>query len=94
MSNYHFFPMQYEPIEGENLRVKVDIDHSTFSIYLKKLDITQMSLHKCVDFAQTLLDDVTLEVSPQQVLVKGSPSSQTTSLGSAPKLHGHGRGIR
>ncbi|CAJ1953575.1 unnamed protein product [Cylindrotheca closterium] len=54
--------MQYEPIEGENLRVKVDIDHSTFSVYLKKLDITQMSLHKCVDFAQTLLDDVTLEV--------------------------------
>ncbi|CAJ1938124.1 unnamed protein product [Cylindrotheca closterium] len=62
MSDYHVFPMQYEPIEGENLRVKVDVDHSTFSVYLKKLDITQMSLHKCVDFAQTLLDDVTLEV--------------------------------
>ncbi|CAJ1952149.1 unnamed protein product [Cylindrotheca closterium] len=62
MSDYHVFPMQYEPIEGENLRVKVDIDHSTFSVYLKKLDITQMSLHKCVDFAKTLLDDVTLKV--------------------------------
>ncbi|CAJ1944942.1 unnamed protein product [Cylindrotheca closterium] len=63
MSDYHVFPMQYEPMEGENLRVKVDVDHSTFSVYLKKLDITQMSLHKCVDFAQTILDDVTLTSS-------------------------------
>jgi hypothetical protein len=64
-------PYVYEPIEGESMKHKITIDDETFTVYNQKLDINQMSLHKCLQHVVNVKDNVMREVKGYPADVQG-----------------------